>query len=256
MKNTDLRANFFSKKTSVEELLGIFDLLADYSFFVKDRDGRFMALNRRGCEYCGVASADEALGKADHDFFPKQRADEYQADDIAVMKSGEPILNRIESAPEGEGSPRLVITSKMPLRDRKGKVVGVAGFSRSVEQLRAAGDSVSTFSKVVEYIHRHYDQRLTSESLAEMAGLSASQYERRFRRAFGCSTRQYLIRVRVEKAAQLLAETELSVSHVALACGFYDHAHFSRAFGRLMSSSPTDFRRACRPTSRRPAEGT
>ncbi len=46
------------------------------------------------------------------------------------MKSGQPIINRVESAPESEGSARLVMTSKIPLRDSGGKVIGLAGFSR------------------------------------------------------------------------------------------------------------------------------
>ncbi len=247
MKNTKARSHFFGKISSFDQLFEIFDLLPDCSFFVKDHRGRFVALNRRGCEYCGVESADEAFEKTDYDFFPKHRADEYRADDLAVMKSGEPIVNRIESAPEGEGSPRLVITSKLPIRDRKGKVIGVAGFSRSVEGMSKAPDSIAAFAKVVAHIHTHANEKLTSGQLAKMADLSTSQFERRFRRSFGCSSRQYLIRVRIDKATRMLAETDASITEVAHASGFFDHAHFSRAFRRQMSVSPSTYRRALRP---------
>ncbi|WP_420196904.1 PAS domain-containing protein [Chthoniobacter flavus] len=98
---------------------------------MKDREGRFVALNRQGCDYCGVKSEREALGKTDCDFFPQTRAAEYMADDRVVMKTGRSILNRVEPAPEREGSPHLVITNKIPLRDGQGRVVGVAGFSRA-----------------------------------------------------------------------------------------------------------------------------
>src|SRR6187549_1999345 len=119
---------------AAESLLQIYDLMPEVSFFMKDRDCRFIALNRLGCEFCGVPSEREALGCTDRDFFPANRADEYMADDRAVMASGRPILNRIEPAPEQEGSPHLVVTNKIPLRDRAGRIVGVAGFSRRVER--------------------------------------------------------------------------------------------------------------------------
>ncbi len=88
MKKTVPREVFFSKLDSASQILTLFDYLAEVSFFVKNRKGEFMALNRRGCEYCGVVSEEDAFGKTDHDFFPKVRADEYRDDDQRVMDSG------------------------------------------------------------------------------------------------------------------------------------------------------------------------
>lgn len=242
MKNTRIRNAFFSRLGPGDQALTLFDYMPGLSFFVKDKQGRFMALNQRGCEYCGVATEAAAIGKTDHDFFPKSRADEYRADDIDVMNSGEAIVNRVESAPEDAGSPRLVMTSKIPLRDRKECVIGVAGFSRQVERISVPSGTVAAFAKVIEHLHENFSQALTSEQLAEMAGLSVSHFERRFRHAFGTSPRQYLVRVRVEHAAKLLRETDTTVSSIALACGFYDHAHLSRSFRRLMNCTPTQHR--------------
>lgn len=242
MKNASLKRAFFERLGPHEQVFGLFDLLPGLSFFVKDRKGRFVALNRRGCEYCGVASEDDAIGRTDHDFFPKQRADEYRADDLAVMASGEAIVNRIESAPEAAGSPRLVMTSKVPLRDVRGRVIGIAGFSSQIENRREQSGTATAFAGVIEHLHRHYEESLTTDQLAEMAGLSVSQFERRFRRAFGSSPHQYLMRVRVENAARLLIETKQTVSEIAQACGFYDHAHFSRSFQRIIKTSPSQYR--------------
>ncbi|MFK7736123.1 MAG: helix-turn-helix domain-containing protein [Pirellulaceae bacterium] len=242
MRNTSLQTRFLSQLGPDSHVFGLFDYLPGLSFFVKDRRGRFIALNRRGCEYCGVASETEAIGKTDHDFFPKARADEYRADDAAVMDSGQPIIDRIESAPEDEGSPRLVVTSKIPLRDTRGRVIGVAGFSRQVERLQNLSGSVEAFSDVVAHLHKHFADRFSSSDLAEMAGLSRSHFERRFRRAFGVSPRQYLVRIRVENAARLLRESDRTVAQIAQDCGFYDHAHFSRSFGKIMQLTPTEYR--------------
>ncbi|QEF99385.1 HTH-type transcriptional regulator CdhR [Stieleria maiorica] len=249
MSNTRTAERFYRRLDPQGQILGLFDLLPSVSFFVKDRRGRFIALNRRGCEYCGVANENDAIGRTDHDFFPKQRADEYRADDLKVMESGREIRNRIESAPEAEGSPRLVMTSKIPLRDRRGNVIGIAGFSRQVEELRSPGGTVAAFADVIAHLHRHYDDPLTTPFLAKMADLSVSQFERRFRKAFGCSVRQYLVRIRVENATKLLTETSQTISQIALATGFYDHAHFSRSFRQLMKVSPSDYRRQFRHES-------
>ena len=158
------------------------------------------------------------------------------------MDSGEPIVDRIESAPEDEGSPRLVVTSKIPLRDAKGQVIGIAGFSRQIERLQNLSGTAEAFSEVVTHLHQHFCERLSSEELATMAGLSTSHFERRFRRVFGASPRQYLVRIRVENAARMLRETDKSISEIALACGFYDHAHFNRSFRKLMQTSPSMYR--------------
>jgi len=190
----------------------------------------------------GVQQEEDAIGCTDHDFFPKSRADEYRADDLAVMESGKPILNRMESAPESEGSPRLVVTSKIPLRDPRGQVIGIAGFSRRVDQVRQSAGTADAFTRVIELMHEQFADPLTSEQLAEEVGLSVSQFERQFRRVMGSSPHKYLLRVRIEHAARRLKETSDSVTTIALACGFYDHAHFSRTFRRLMKVSPREYR--------------
>ena len=242
MNPARLRQAFLRGLGDQGQLLALFQLLPDVSFFLKDRKGRFIALNPRGCEYCGVTSEREALGKVDRDFFPRARAADYMADDQAVMKHGRPMLNRIEPAPEWEGSPHLVVTSKIPLRDAKGRIVGLAGVSRRVEQVRSAPAAQRQLAKAIEYLHEHYHARLQTAALARMAALSVSQFERTFRKAFACSPRRYLQRVRVEAASRRLAETQETIAAIAVDCGFYDHAHFTRSFTALMGTSPSRHR--------------
>lgn len=233
----------FVRSIAGTQLLRLFDLLPDVSFFLKDREGRFVALNRRGCEYCGVNSERDAWGKTDHDFFPRRRADEYRRDDKAVMDSGESIVNRIESAPEAEGSPRLVITSKIPLRDSDGHVIGLAGFSRQTDQLQEVSASTDRLGQVITQIHRHPEEQVSSRDLAARTGLSVSQFDRIFRRALGVSPRQYLLRVRIEAACRRLAQTNETVSQIAYEFGFHDHAHFTRSFRQVMGTTPSTYRK-------------
>jgi len=242
MENTILKRQFFRQLDGQELLSQVMDQLPELSFFVKDKHGRFMALNRRGCEYCGVAQESEAIGKTDHDFFPAARADEYLADDQEVLQTGDSIINRMESAPETAGSPRLVLTTKIALRDKRGRVIGVAGFSRAVEQTRTPNDTVAGMSAVIKHLHSRSHLSLTNADLAKVAGLSISQFERKFREVFGTSVRKYLTRIRIENACDKLAHSNMSTTQVALECGFYDHAHFSRAFKKQMHCSPVEYR--------------
>jgi transcriptional regulator GlxA family with amidase domain len=134
------------------------------------------------------------------------------------------------------------MTSKIPLRDKRKRVIGVAGFSHQIERIQTPSGTVDAFAKVITYLHENFAERLSTDELAEMAGLSVSHFERRFRRAFGSSPRQYLVRIRVEHAARMLLETDKTVSEVAHECGFYDHAHFSRSFRKMMQLSPSQYR--------------
>lgn len=243
MKNKSRPDAFFQQIGSLQQIVRLFDLMPDVSFFIKDREGRFVALNHLGCEFCNVKSEREALGKSDRDFFPAGRAEEYLAADLEVMESGLPRLNRVESAPEREGSPHLVITHKIPLRDASGRVIGVAGFSRRIDHLRTAPATMRKLAATVARMHEGFAEPLTTAQLAQQAGLSISQFERNFRKAFGTSPHQYLVGIRVDHACRLLIETEETVSAVAQRCGFYDHAHFTRAFAALIGKSPSGYRR-------------
>ena len=226
------------------DLRQLFDLMPDVSFFAKDRRGRYTAVNRLGCEFCGVAREADVLGKTDRDFFPRRRADEYARDDAAVIRTGRPVVNRIESAPAKEGSPHVVMTTKIPLRDRAGRVIGLAGFSRRLEQMRERPAGTAVLAAVVERMHARSAENLTSRALARIAGVSVSHFDRTFRKAFDTSPRQYLLRIRVESACRRLAETDESIAAIAVACGFHDHAHFTRSFRRIMADTPSAYRAA------------
>ena len=250
MEKTRIREAFLRRLAPAGQIFRLFDLLPEVSFFVKDREGRFMAHSMNKFDHLGVKNEEDAIGMTDHDFFAADRADAYRADDLAVMELGEPIINRMEAAPEALGSPRLVATSKIPLRDKNGEIIGIAGFSLSLDQLRSGSGLGDQFAKVIEHVHQNFGDPITSGKLATMAGLSVSQFERRFRNAFGTSPRQYLLRIRVEAAARMLADTDRTVSEIGLQCGFHDHAHLSRSFKKLMQVTPTRHRKTHRLESR------
>ncbi len=221
----------------------LLDALMDISVFLKDRQGRFVYVNPRGCEYCGVRLASEVLGKTDYDFFPRERAERYRADDCRVMKDGQPSLNRVEPEPNGQGSPRLVVTSKWPLRDRRGRVIGLIGCSREVSGAASASLGVGRVARAVALFRERLGEKITVAQVAREVGISVNQLERLFRKTLGEPPQHSLLRIRTERAGRLLRETHTSMAEIAQTCGFYDQAHFSRAFASAHGCSPLAYRR-------------
>ena len=124
----------------------------------------------------------------------------------------------------------------------EGNIIGLAGFSRQLDQVRSHSSGEARFAKVIEHMYQQPDAALSSAAMARMCGLSQSQFDRSFRRVFGSSARQYLLRVRVEAACRRLAETEETVAALAVELGFFDHAHFTRCFRRIMGLTPAQYR--------------
>ena len=112
--------------------------------------------------------------------------------------------------------------------------------------MRSRSSGEARFARVIEQMHQPAEASLTSAAMARECGLSQSQFDRSFRRVFGTSARQYLLRVRVEAACRRLAETEDTVAALAVELGFFDHAHFTRCFRRIMGMTPAAYRRQSR----------
>lgn len=118
---------------------GLLDSLP-YCIFWKDRDGVYLGANQNKVRALGLQSVDQLIGKTDYDTaISRENADFYRSVDRQVMDSGEPILNleEIQQRPDG---PHLLLTSKIPLRDAGGAVMGVLGMYVDVtERTRVQG---------------------------------------------------------------------------------------------------------------------
>lgn len=91
----------------------------------------------------------------------------------------------------------------------------------------------------LRYLNLHYAETLHLEELAGMEFLSPSRYSALFRRATGLSPQQYLIRLRLKAAQELLSNTDLSVAEVARSVGYDDALYFSRLYHRHMGQTPS-----------------
>jgi AraC-like DNA-binding protein len=241
MKHLAIQEEFLRQMGDLHILQQLFDVLPDVAFFMKDARGRFIMQNRRSQEYSGVSSEVEVIGKTDHELFSKDRADIYVASDRQVLTTGKPTLNSVEPAPEH--SDRLIVGSKFPIRGKNGKIIGVAGVHRIIEGLRDTPALYGRIAKVLDYLHKNYSQPVTLADLVKRSGLSQAQLERRFSKILGYSPIDYLVRVRVRAARELLEQTDRTITDIALAVGFYDHSHFTKTFKQLMACTPFTYRK-------------
>jgi AraC family transcriptional regulator len=95
-----------------------------------------------------------------------------------------------------------------------------------------------------EVLSANLDGRVMLKEVAQECGLSASHFARAFHRSVGAAPHQWLLTHRIEAAKQKLRDRRLSLSEVALACGFADQSHLTRSFTRFVGVSPGAWRRA------------
>jgi AraC family transcriptional regulator len=98
-------------------------------------------------------------------------------------------------------------------------------------------------ARIREMLHEESASRLTLGELAQCAGRHPVQVCRQFHRRFGCTIGEYVRRLRVGRAQSLLNSSELGLAEIALACGFCDQSHFTRAFRRLTGMPPQQYRK-------------
>ncbi|MBR1897278.1 MAG: helix-turn-helix domain-containing protein [Oscillospiraceae bacterium] len=104
------------------------------------------------------------------------------------------------------------------------------------------GAGIVKLAPALAYIETHYQEELSVAALAAMSHYSDRQFIRLFREATGCLPLQYITRLRMQHAQELLRSTDLSVSEVAACCGYPDSSYFSRLFRRLYGITPRRYR--------------
>ncbi len=220
----------------------LFDHLPDVYYFVKDGAGRFVRCNRAFLSLVRAAREDEVIGLRDSDFFPGEMAESYMRDDREVIRTSEAIIDKVELLRNPDGTIDWYSTTKLPLFDKKGLAIGVAGITRDVKKMNSNTARFLSWAPVLETMLNDYAQPLSTTSLAERVSLSVSQFNRQFRKKFHTTPRSYLTNVRMNAACHLLVSTDLPIAEIALQTGFYDQSHFSNQFVRHRGVPPSHFR--------------
>jgi PAS domain S-box-containing protein len=102
--------------------------------FVKDAESRFLAANVATARLMGLAAPSDLLGKTDFDFYPPELAAQYRAVEEELLRSGKPEINQDEPRRDANGQWRTVLTTKVPMRNDEGAIVGLVGISRDISE--------------------------------------------------------------------------------------------------------------------------
>lgn len=116
--------------------------------------------------------------------------------------------------------------------------------SSSAMKQEGKGKRVRDFylREAMNYIEQHYQEEIAVEDIAAFCGLNRSYFGKVFREVMGKTPQEFLIHYRITKACQLLKSTQMSIKDIAIAVGYPNQLHFSRAFHNAIGTSPRAWR--------------
>lgn len=107
-----------------------------FSIYFKDLESRFMKVNKSTFQKLGFNSADELIGKRDTDIFTQEHAEAARYDELKLINEEEKIIHKVEKETWKDGKVTWVSTTKAPLRDHLGKIIGTFGITRDITQIK------------------------------------------------------------------------------------------------------------------------
>jgi len=161
-------------------LRNLMDMVPDY-IYVKDTESRFVVANRALADLMGLKNPDELLGKKDSDYFPKELAAAYFADEQTILKSGQSVLNQEERSVDAQGNPKWTSTSKVALRNKQGEIIGIIGIGRDITRSKQAEVALRSERKLLRTLIDNMPDRIyvkdaksrwvvANHALAELVG--------------------------------------------------------------------------------------
>jgi AraC family transcriptional regulator len=142
---------------------------------------------------------------------------------------------------EEQGAHGAILEATLLLRRQLDPQPGVGAAEDGKENLLAW-----QIRKVLDYIDRHITNRVLVKDLCTLVRRSEAHFSRSFRSTFGYSPHAFVVRRRVEMAAKYMLQTDMSLSDIALGCGFVDQPHLCKHFRAITGETPAAWRRSQR----------
>lgn len=234
---------FFEQCPMARSVILLFDSLPHTIFYAKDVSSRLVRVNRQFLENHGLRDESEAIGKTDHAFHPPLLANAYIEEDRRVMASRQEVPGQIWLVPHRRRMPRWYVSTKTPLFDVSGEVIGIAGAMYRIEDQAELQVYLQEISPVAHYIEEHYMEAISMVEMANLAGLSSTHFNRRFQQLLRMTPMQYLRTIRVQAAQKLLTTSSRELADIALDVGFTDQSHFTKRFREATGITPAAYRK-------------
>jgi AraC-like DNA-binding protein len=220
------------------------DLMHDTAFFIKDASGRYVVVNQSLVDRHGLRSKSQMIGRRPCEICPGDYGLIPTEQDTQVLRSGRPIIERLELFWRKPHLPVWGLTSKLPIRDQTGRVTGLIGISKDLLTPLGREEIPPKLAQVLRHLETNYDGPVSPSMLARKAGMTPVRFARTIKRIHGITPMQLIAKTRITAGCRLLRETDDSIAGIALDCGFSDHSAFTRAFRAVIGITPTQFRNA------------
>jgi AraC-like DNA-binding protein len=238
------QADFFKLQPVLKPFFELYEYLPNVYFYVKDTRHRYVGANRAVLrDVFGLESQEQLWGKTDLDFQPPVLAEAYHGEDRQVMEENATIPNRVWLVPHVAGTPKWYVSTKTPMHDPRGSVIGIVGVMYPVESPKDREDYFQDLAPVIAALEARFDENLSMKEMADLAGLSSTQFNLRFRKLLRMSPTEYVLRLRVEAAQQRLLRTDREIADIGMDVGFFDQSHFTRRFREITGITPLTYRR-------------
>ena len=242
MNSLNFKLDFWQNAIELP-MVAVSDQVPGLYLFAKDIEGRHVLGNKRTLQRCGCEREEDLLGKTDYEFYPQELCAKYAEDDRQVIESGKPILELSELALNENGVVDWFITNKFPIFNREGDVVGTIGTTIEYNKSHASYTNYSEIYPAVKHLRDNFTTNIQVKDLADKVNLSIRQFQRKFKDRFHMSIREYIIRLRIHKACDMLRNTDMSIADIAYETGFYDQSAFTRQFKTHIGNSPLKYRK-------------
>lgn len=134
-----------------ELLHALLDHLPDRVYF-KDAQSRYIRINPALARVFGIEKCEDAIGKTEADFFSPERAQTAREDELYIMRTGDAIVGKLETEVHPDGGTGWALVTKMPLRDRHGRILGTTGISRDITAIKHMEETLAAERNVLRSV--------------------------------------------------------------------------------------------------------
>lgn len=238
-----LQSEFFQQVADLRQILDPLERIPGAMFMIKNLDSRYIYMSRGLRDAIHLAPEFEVVGRTDFDLFPKLIAQSFRQNDLAVFKHGQPLINEVHAVGFFTHAMKWAYSSKFPLRDRKGKVVGLITINELYNDVVGEDAELNRLLPALQHIIENYAERITIGELARRCSYSESQFARLFKQHMKMTEYAFVEQVRIHHATEALKHRSTSIIQIALDRGFYDHSAFVKRFKKFTGTTPLRYRR-------------